>query len=260
MPDTGKILKDVGKNVGKTAGKAAGTVSKAAGSVAASGPGKAVGGAATTAGKAVGDAAVTAGKAVGGAAVTAGKAVGDVATSAGKAVARALPTSSSPEEGSPIDQCRVQERRVQERRVQELRLEEHDDRQASGPEAGCTEAGGVEVRERCRDHEVHGRQAHHDEVDPDDEPHHRARSDRGSRLAPDRLAGGERGEEVDPVAIGIMEGRVALSPERIPRFPVALVACADKIGVGAVHLGRTVADEGETDALAAARRRPLRIE
>ena len=46
MPDTGKILKDVGRNVGTTAGKTAGTVSKAAGTVAASGPGKAVGGAA----------------------------------------------------------------------------------------------------------------------------------------------------------------------------------------------------------------------
>ena len=183
MPDTGKILKDVGRNVGTTAGKTAGTVSKAAGTVAASGPGKAVGGAATTAGKAVGSAATTAGKVVGGAAVTAGKAVGDVATSAGKAVAKALPGEQLAQDGSPIAQRRVQELRVHEARVQEFRVEGHDDPQAIGLEARRVEAGGVEVSERGRVHEVDCRQAHHDEVDPDHGSHHRGEAaEEGVRL------------------------------------------------------------------------------
>ena len=53
----------------------------------------------------------------------------------------------------------------------------------------------------------------------------------------------ERGEQLDVIAVGVEHDRVALAPERIPRFEVAVAPGCDERRVGRVDVGRVVARE-----------------
>ena len=59
--------------------------------------------------------------------------------------------------------------------------------------------------------------------------------------------GSERGEQVDPDAVRIVDHRVTLPPERVPRGQVSVVAGRGQLGVPVVDLLRVRAPEGEAD-------------
>src|ERR1041385_7506793 len=60
----------------------------------------------------------------------------------------------------------------------------------------------------------------------------------------------ERGVEVDADPLRVLELRVALAPERVPRLLLAVEARLDDARVGLVDLGGASALEGERDLVA----------
>lgn len=74
----------------------------------------------------------------------------------------------------------------------------------------------------------------------------------------DRLFEGS--EEVNRVTVGIQNGRVTLTPERVPRFLMGPVPIGGEPGEEFVDFGRRVAQEGEPNALTAGRWQPIGIE
>ena len=69
-----------------------------------------------------------------------------------------------------------------------------------------------------------------------------------------------RREEVDAVAVGVVDDGVPHPPEGVPGFLVPFVPGADEPGVDLVDLGRPGTAERQADPRPAARRGPLRIE
>src|SRR5438105_1863691 len=59
----------------------------------------------------------------------------------------------------------------------------------------------------------------------------------------------QRRKQVDEVAVGVGDLRVALSPEGIPRLLVPAVAALDNALIQSIDLSRTVAFERQADAL-----------
>lgn len=56
-------------------------------------------------------------------------------------------------------------------------------------------------------------------------------------------ASAERRKQADSIAVGVLDDRVALTPERIPWLLVRGVACRDELRVDRVDLGRRAALE-----------------
>jgi membrane-associated phospholipid phosphatase len=83
----------------------------------------------------------------------------------------------------------------------------------------------------------------------------------GSARAARRSTGSAvRREEVDPVAVGIVDHGVALAPDRVPGLLVPLVSERDELVVGGIDVGRGLAAEGQADALPSAGWLPLGVE
>ena len=72
--------------------------------------------------------------------------------------------------------------------------------------------------------------------------------------------GGQDGEEVDGVAVGVQHGGVALAPEGVPRLDGPLVASGGEPGVEGVDLLGALLAEGEGDAVPALGRGVVRVE
>ena len=61
-------------------------------------------------------------------------------------------------------------------------------------------------------------------------------------------SGGERGEQIDSVTVGVVQRRPTLTPERIERLEMSLVSGIDEVLVGGVHLVGISTGEGDRRA------------
>src|SRR6266480_944214 len=75
-----------------------------------------------------------------------------------------------------------------------------------------------------------------------------------------RLLLGQLREQVDDRPVGIVQLRIALAPESVPRLLVRRAARVEQLGIHAVNICRRLALERAADGVAAARALPVRVE